>query len=172
MGRPAMPTHLRVITGNAGRRPVDPDVAVAADAALPDCPTHLNPAAIAEWHRIVPELVKAGLLAAIDRAALALYCQAFARWQLAEEKIAELADKDPDGAGLVCAAANGFKQLTQWNVISNRAQEQLLKYLQEFGLSPSTRARVAALAKQGSLFDNDPMEAVLRAGTPGGARAG
>jgi P27 family predicted phage terminase small subunit len=165
-GRPAVPVHLKLITGNAGRRPVDADPASALDPAIPDCPEHLNAAARAEWQRIVPELVKAGLLSVIDRAALALYCQAFARWQLAEEKIAAAAAKDPDGAGLVSAAKNGFKQLDYWLVISNRAQEQLLKYLQEFGLSPSTRARVAALAKQGSLFDDDPMEGVLSAGRP------
>lgn len=164
MGRHAVPDHLRVITGGRDR-PAE-SAPPALDPATPECPEHLNPAARAEWCRIVPELVKAGLLAVIDRAALALYCQAFARWQLAEEKIAELAAKDPDGAGLVCAATNGFKQLTQWNVVSNRAQEQLLKYLQEFGLSPSTRARVSALARQGSLFGDDPMEGVLRAGAP------
>lgn len=163
-GRTAVPEHLRVITGGRARA-ADQATAPALDPATPECPDFLNAAAREEWDRIVPELVKAGLLAAIDRSALALYCQAYARWRLAEQKIDELAAKDPDGAGLVCSAANGFKQLTQWNIVSNRAQEQLLKYLQEFGLSPATRARVAALAKQGSLFGDDPMEAVLRAGS-------
>lgn len=169
-GRPATPIHLKLITGNAGNRAIDlpaPEV----DPATPEMPDHLNPDAQAEWKRIVPELVKAGLLSSINRAALGLYCQAYARWKLAEEKIAALADKDPDGAGLVCTAANGFKQLTQWSIVSNRAQEHLLKYLQEFGMTPATMARVAALAKQGSLFGDDPMEAVLRAASSG-ARAG
>ena len=60
---------------------------------------------------------------------------------------------------------NDYQMLSQWLVISNRAQEQLLKYLTEFGMTPSARSRVAAAAKQGSLFpEDDPIAAARRAG--------
>lgn len=161
-GRPSVPSHLRVITGNPGKRAIEPGPTI--DPAIPDMPQHLNARARAEWDRIVPELVKAGLLAVTDRAILAMYCVAFARWVEAEEKIAELAKADADGGlGLVRKAHNGFEQMTMWTVVSNKAQEQVLKYASEFGLSPATRARVAALAKQGALFGDDPLEAVLNA---------
>ena len=85
--------------------------------------------------------------------------------KLAEEKIAEAEAKDAAGAGLVVAAKNDYQMLSQWLVISNRAQEQLLKYLTEFGMTPSARSRVAAAAKQGSLFpEDDPIAAARRAG--------
>lgn len=164
-GRKPKPAWLSVIDGNPGKRALDPAAAVQPDDAIPECPDHLDPRARAEWGRITPELQRCRLLTTIDRAALAMYCQAYSRWQLAEEKIAEAEAQDADGAGLVVAAKNDYQMLSQWLVISNRAQEQLLKYLTEFGMTPSARSRVATAAKQGSLFpEDDPIAAARRAG--------
>ena len=50
---------------------------------------HLNTAAAAEWRRIAKTLQQHGVLTTIDRAALAAYCQGYARWVEAEEKLKE-----------------------------------------------------------------------------------
>lgn len=162
-----MPTHLRLVTGNAGKRAVEEGEEPQFTEAAPECPEFLGDVARAEWERIVPELQAARLLTKVDMAALALYCGAYARWQQAEFKIREHSVGDIDGLGLVTSGANGYKMLTQWLIISNKAQEQLLKYLAEFGMSPSSRARVKGMAAggQGALFGDDPMEGVLRAGS-------
>jgi P27 family predicted phage terminase small subunit len=57
--------------------------------ALPRCPTHLSDAARKEWRRLATPLHDAGILTLADRAALAAYCQAYARWVEAEERLAE-----------------------------------------------------------------------------------
>ena len=162
-----MPAHLRLVTGNAGKRPIEATDEPQFTSEPPECPAVLDDVARAEWERIVPELLNAGLITKVDMAALALYCKAYSRWQQAEYKIKLLEVDDDDGMGLVTSGANGYKMLTQWLIISNKAQEQLLKYLAEFGMSPSARARVKGMAKgnQGSLFGDDPMESVLRAGS-------
>jgi hypothetical protein len=85
-GRKPKPTHLRLVGGNAGKRPIkanEPKPEVAA----PQPPPHLNEAAKAEWGRIVGQLLALRLVTELDRAALAAYCVAYARWAEAEEHI-------------------------------------------------------------------------------------
>jgi P27 family predicted phage terminase small subunit len=186
-GRKPTPTHLAQLMGNPGHRPVGPDQApgtLVERIELPECPAFLrskwnaelkmfepdpDSAAAAEWERIVPLLSGCGLLATIDYAMLGMYCQAYARWKTAELKIAELAAKDADGAGLVVKTANGFEQFSYWLNVSNKAQEQLRAYASEFGMSPVARTRVRGMlaAGQGALFpENDPMESFLNASAP------
>ena len=54
---------------------------------VPNCPAHLLPEARKEWKRITPELERYGLVSKLDRASLALYCQAWARWVWAERQL-------------------------------------------------------------------------------------
>lgn len=110
---------------------------------IPACPTHLLPAAKKEWKRITPLLAELGLVAKIDMAALAVYCQAYGRWHDAERKIRELNKEDPVKLpGLVGVTPSGYTQMSVWLQISNRAVEQMHKMLCEFGMSPSARSRV------------------------------
>ncbi len=53
--------------------------------AAPKPPAHLNEAAKAEWKRVI----KALDVTTLDVAALAIYCQAYARWADAELRIAQ-----------------------------------------------------------------------------------
>ena len=87
-GRPRKPTALHVIQGTARpdrinkREPQPP-------AGAPECPTWLTVEAQDEWRRISGELIALGILTIVDRAALAAYCQSWARWREAEEHISE-----------------------------------------------------------------------------------
>lgn len=110
---------------------------------IPPCPTHLVPAAKKEWKRIGPLLAELGLVAKIDMAALAMYCQAYGRWHDAERKIRELNKADPTKLpGLVGVTPSGYEQMSVWLQISNRMVEQMRQLIAEFGMSPSARARV------------------------------
>lgn len=99
-------------------------------------PKHLQGEARLEWRRLGRRLVEVGLFADIDAGALALYCQAWARWVEAESKLAEF--------GIVIKTPSGFLQQSPYLSIANKAMEQMAKLLVEFGMSPSARSRVSA----------------------------
>ena len=110
-----------------------------AMAVRPRCPPHLSAEGKREWKRIVPELASLGLLTLVDRAALALYCQAWARWVDAEKKLEEF--------GNLVKTPSGFAQQSPYLAIANKAMEQMGKFLAEFGMSPASRTRVTATQK-------------------------
>ncbi len=135
-GRRPKPTHLKVITGNPGKRPLntrEPKPAVA----MPTCPAHLNPSAKAEWKRLAHELHRLGILSNLDRAALAAYCQAYGRWVEAEKKLKE--------TPAILKMPSGYLQQNPWLTIANKQLELLQKFASELGLSPSSRSRVASV---------------------------
>ena len=100
------PTHLKLIKGNPGKRRINEREPVPT-ADLPSAPTHLSDGAKVEWGRVSEELYRLGLLTGVDRAALAAYCQAYARWAQAENAIAEMAKRDELTGGLMIKTTNG-----------------------------------------------------------------
>ena len=78
-GRRPKPTRLKMLTGNPGKRALNPDEP-RPEANIPECPPELGPVARAEWDRLVVELAALRLLTNLDRAALAAYCGAYALW--------------------------------------------------------------------------------------------
>lgn len=149
-GPKPLPTNVHMLNGN--RSKLSPSKlldGVRPDVSIPDAPDHLLPAALEEWERITVELEKLGLVTEIDRAALAVYCQAYGRWVEAEQKLAE-----NNGAAMIDITPSGYKQQGVWLQISNRAVEQMHKFLAEFGMTPSARSRVTP-SPQGELFGND-----------------
>src|SRR3979411_433277 len=77
------PTQLKLLQGNPGKRKLNPTE--PKFAGTPACPTWLTKAAKAEWKRVVAELSALDMLRSVDSAALAAYCQSYARWRSAEE---------------------------------------------------------------------------------------
>lgn len=141
-----------------------------AEVEIPGCPRHLLPEARKEWRRITPELERYGLISKLDRAALALYCQAWARWVWAEDQLrraqelAQAGESDAQSKGEVWTGGDGYTVPTpsghvtyspHW-VIANKAMEQVNKYLASFGLDPASRRAVSPSAlRQRDLFDED-----------------
>ena len=128
------PTVLRVIEGNRGRRPLNKNEPKPRPIT-PTCPSHLAAAGRAEWKRIVPELERMGLLTIVDRAALAAYCQAYARWKAAEAKIVETGE-------VIRQPGTGNYVRNPWLLTAERAMEQVHRYGAEFGLTPAARTRI------------------------------
>jgi P27 family predicted phage terminase small subunit len=134
------PVALKLVKGNPGNlaahRLTD---ALRPRVEIPCCPSYLLPDAKKEWARITPELKKLHIVSQIDMAALAVYCQAYATWVIAQKKL-----KGLGADGLVDATPSGYQQMSAWYTISTRASDQMHKYLCEFGMSPSSRARIQA----------------------------
>ncbi len=149
-GRKPMATVTRLVTGNPGRRPLNEREAKPR-SVIPDPPELLQGAALAEWLRVTPLLAEVGLIAKLDRAVLAGYCQAWGRWVDAEGELAK--------TGLIVRAPNGFPMQSPYLPIVNRALDQVRQMAEQIGLSGSARSRI----KAGDVPDEyDPAEAFLR----------
>jgi P27 family predicted phage terminase small subunit len=118
-GRKPKPTHLKLVTGNPGKR------------ALPTA--EAKPATA---------LYKIGLLSGVDRAALAAYCQAYARWVQAERAIAEMAKRDQLTGGLMIKTTNGNAIQNPLVGTANKAATDMVRFAAEFGMTPSARSRI------------------------------
>lgn len=157
-GRKPVPTEMRVVRGNPGRRPLndrEPEPAPPADLTPPDW---LNDDAKSEWADKAPMLQRLGLLTEADLDAFCLYCQTFARWKEAEKKLLQF------GMVVKSNSNNGFPIVSPYLAISNKAQQQCTKMLVEFGLTPSSRSRVTvtktpAANKQKERFFGRPRSA-------------
>lgn len=81
-----MSARAHLMRGNPSKKPLaELEDEIQLLVETPDCPKHLWPEARKEWKRISAELEDAGLVARVDRAQLAMYCQAWARMVWHEE---------------------------------------------------------------------------------------
>ncbi|WP_232340790.1 phage terminase small subunit P27 family [Burkholderia pseudomallei] len=96
----------------------------------------MSDAAKAQWPTVAKQLSDAGLLTVIDAPALALYCEAFARWKDANDNIVKF--------GAVIKAPSGFPIQSPFLAIANKTHAQMVRLLAEFGMTPSSRSRVTA----------------------------
>ena len=134
-GRKPKPTSLKVITGNPGKRPLNPREPKPA-LRVPTCPAHLSPTAKAEWNRLAQQLHVLGILSVLDRSTMAAYCQTYGRWVEAERKLRE--------TPLLVKLPSGYIQPSPWLAIANKQLELMHKFLTDLGLSPVSRTRVDA----------------------------
>lgn len=138
-GPKPQPKKVHELKGNPGKRNLARMAGETVPVEVPPCPEHVeaNKVAAAEWKSITGELFRLGLISKVDKAALAVYCLAYARWVRAEKKLAEL-----DDDGLIQTTPNGYQQIGVWVQISNRQVELMHKMMAEFGMTPSARVRV------------------------------
>lgn len=150
-GRPPKPTELKALAGNPGKRPLN-KAAPKVAPKRPPCPAHLQGEARREWNRITKQLLDLKLLTEVDRAALAAYCQCWARWVQAETAMRE------DGFRMISITDNGYPVVSPWLNVANTAMKQMLRFLTEFGMTPSSRSRVTVGAEE----EDDDYEAFLK----------
>ena len=151
-GRKPKPTHLKLVTGNPGKRRLNKSEP-APEQVMPPVPEHISDEAKAEWVRMSEQLYRIGLLTEIDGCGLACYCQAYADWAEAEGHIRRYGKviKSPaktmtrrlkDGSE-VTETSGGYPIQSPFLAIRNRAVDTILKFLIEFGMTPSSRSRVS-----------------------------
>lgn len=149
---------IKLLQGNPGRRALDLGDGVNPEVAIPSPPSHLTREARKEWKRITVELESLGLISRLDRAALAIYCQAWARLVEAEQAL-EAKRRAAEAEGLNAFDAcftqqtpTGFTRESVLIRIIGKLQQDCDRYLASFGLSPSSRSRVKQSDnRQGSL---------------------
>lgn len=156
-GPKPLPSNVHLLRGNPSKLSISDLVdSLQPEVEVPNCPRHLLPEARKEWRRITPELERYGLISKLDRAALALYCQAYARWVWAEEQLqrsvklaqekeaaaVERGEAWSGGDGYTVPTPNGHMTYSPHWVIANKAMEQVNRYMSSFGLDPASRGRV------------------------------
>ena len=132
-GRKPKPTALKIFNGNPGHKPLNKREPKPRQA-LPRCPAHLDDVAKREWRRIIREVRHIGMITALDRVGLAVYCVLWSRWVAAEIKLAE--------TGLVIVTKSGNVIQNPLLGVANRAQAELRRWAVEYGMTPSSRSRV------------------------------
>lgn len=170
-GRNALPANVHLLRGNPSKKPLAALFdEFRPEVDIPDAPTWLWTEAKREWKRITPELERYGLVSHLDRAALVMYCQAWAEYVWLKKMLsqtmnnAEIGRKAAEAEGKEWFGDDGFKVTTAtggftyspYGAAAKRAGDEVAKYLQAFGLSPSSRGRVTTSNnRQGDLFGGD-----------------
>lgn len=138
MGRKSTPVALKLVTQTRDKHgKVTPERfkdLVKAKPGIPDHPNELAPDALEEWNRIVGPLYNLGVMTKYDRAILALHCQAWGRWLVAERGIAE--------QGLMIKRKGGTMMVNPLVAVASKAGQECAKYAAELGLTPSARSRI------------------------------
>lgn len=127
-----MPTAMKKLTGNAGKRPLNKREPKFT-RGVPHCPDWLDDEALMMWNRLVPELAST-ILTRVDEGAMVGYCVA---WGMLVESRKDL-------------AADGLKLYTEKGGIVrnpaitalNNSLSQLRSFGSDLGLNPAARTRI------------------------------
>jgi P27 family predicted phage terminase small subunit len=146
-GRPPVPSTIKILNGNPGRRPLNADEPVARPLKrMPSPPEYFNPLAREAWFREGRRLMRAGLLSETD-------LSMFTTWCLFAAVRAEAAGA-LNKTGLVVRAGDaGNPYLSPYLNALSMAAKAMHQIEVEFGQSPASRSRVRSLnPSQGLLF--------------------
>ena len=156
-GPQKLPANVHVLRGNPSKLSINELLReFNPETEIPGVPKHLWPEAKKEWKRVANELVRYGLISKLDRAALSLYCQAWAKLVWAESMLARAMATAEEGRiaaeakgevwrggdGIMVPSPNGSLVYSHHWVVQRRAAQEVHWYLQAFGLSPVSRGRV------------------------------
>jgi P27 family predicted phage terminase small subunit len=136
-GRKPKPTHLRLIEGVAGHRPLNLDEP-QPEGELIDPPDTFSPAQRILW-QVTLKNAPEGLLRKLDVAVFASYIVNYAEFLFAAQKIEEL--------GPIVKLDNGQTAHNPYEATRNRANAAMLKAAEQLGFSPASRARVKVTTK-------------------------
>jgi len=142
MGTP-LPTHLKSLRGNPGRRPLndkEPEPPLTAPAA-PEM-VQEDPVATDYWNIIAAKLTRLKVLSEIDGSALAIVCVTYSRWKKAEAALRKFEAQDKTAHGLITKTSNGNFVQNPLVGVANVAMRDHQRALAEFGMTPSSRSKI------------------------------
>ena len=140
-GRKPTPTALRILRGNPRKHPVNAHEPKPSALENLEPPEWLDDDAKSEWRRIAPMLARLGVLTETDGDALAAYCEAFTTWKTATKRIRQF--------GMVIKVGKTGIEIpimSPYVKIAHHAMQQMKGFLTEFGMTPSSRARIHTAA--------------------------
>lgn len=141
-GRKPIPTALKLVLGNKGKRALHQEREAKPKSARPNPPAFLCTQAKAEWRRRIDQLFNVGLMTEIDVAAFAAYCQSFGVWERAERALSKQAKDDKVNFALTVTTGTGSVVQNPLRGVANKAMADCHRYALEFGMSPAARVKV------------------------------
>lgn len=146
-GRPPKPREVRLAEGNPGRRALpEPVLGLGKVLDFPP-PDELNEAERAAWEALVPEVSAAGWVDRLDRQLLTTLVQAVALAEMARASVREegfmLSVYDKDGNAI-------DRKVNPAVRVQIQANAQVLRIAEQFGLTPSARARLGLAVAKGT----------------------
>ena len=148
MVRKAKPIDLIVMEGKSNKTKEEirlrQEREIRPETNKVECPDWLCDVAKEEWNRIEKDLIDLGLLTNVDTNQLAIYCDAYAKYVKATQEIDKygLVIKHTSKAGATNIVTNPYVQ------IANKYADLVKKFCDEFGLTPTSRAKIAIPQKE------------------------
>lgn len=143
-GRRPKPTHLKVVSGNPGKRAINKKEPKPRKV-VPSCPEHLSKASAVAWGKLCVLLDRMGVLTEADALALERLCDCYAEILECRELIARdgrtyssirgIGDEDSPIEQVLMKANPAVAMLAD-------ADRRFKGYLVEFGLTPAARSKV------------------------------
>jgi P27 family predicted phage terminase small subunit len=128
------PTAIKRLEGNPGKRKLNEAEPTPA-AGAPHCPDYLDDDARKEWDRLTSILIAMKVLTEADYIALANLCQAYSTLVNAQKQM--------NKTGILYKSKSGYIQQSPLLGIIHTQTTIVNNLLREFGLTPSSRTRVA-----------------------------
>jgi len=145
-GRRPKPTHLKVVTGNPGKRAINKKEPKPA-REIPSCPAYLSDTAKVAWGRLSVLIDRMGILTEADGAALERLCDCYAEILECRELIAKQGRTYSSIRGIGGEDSEIEQVLMKANpavAMLADADRRFKSYLVEFGLTPAARSKVHA----------------------------
>jgi P27 family predicted phage terminase small subunit len=139
-GRPRKPSGLKILEGNRGRRPLQPEPEPIKGA--PDMPPGLPEGAAGIWQQLVGELDRLGILTQIDGLVLEGACRGAAEARWADTQRAALQNKIDAGEEEITQQV--VYRLAILNALSKKGWQQWKSFGVEMGLTPASRSKLSA----------------------------
>jgi P27 family predicted phage terminase small subunit len=128
------PTAIKRLEGNPGKRKLN-EAEPTPKERVPECPDHLDKVARLEWDRLTSILVAMKVLTEADYIALANRCQTYSTLMNAQKQM--------NKTGILYKSKSGYIQQSPLLSIIHTQTTIVNNLLPEFGLTPSSRMRVA-----------------------------
>ena len=141
-GRRPKPTAPKALAGNPGKRALnknEPDFGLVTNIEPPEW---LGENATKVWQMVVPELLKAKVLALTDLHNVEAFCTAYDNWRMAQDAVRE--------HGIVVTGAMGGPMKNPALTAANEAMRQMVTFGSMLGLDPASRSRIIGGNKQKS----------------------
>ena len=133
-GHNRLPTIVKEMNGTLKPSRVNSnEPVIVALTEAPKAPSYLPEMAKRAWRRTAATLVGMAVLTEADLVGLEAYCTLYAHWRKAERQLK---------GSLTITGTSGVIMISPYQKISRECLKEMKAWMQEFGLTPSSRSSI------------------------------